>query len=70
MKWRRSSSCSSASCVEVSRDEEHVLIRDAKQPSVPPQRYTPDEWLAFVTAVKAGEFDDLIQFPPQPRSGS
>jgi hypothetical protein len=36
-----------------------VLIRDTKDPSAVPQRFSKDEWLAFVQGVKAGEFDDL-----------
>ena len=70
MEWRRPSSCSSSACVEVGRDREHVLIRDSKQPEESPQRYTPEEWLAFVRAVKAGEFDDLAGAPGAFGSGA
>ncbi|MBT0772935.1 DUF397 domain-containing protein [Kineosporia sp. J2-2] len=63
MNWRRSSFCNSVSCLEVAQDETDVLVRDSKDPAATPQRYTRQEWLAFVLAVKAGEFDDLAGGP-------
>ncbi len=31
------------------------------EPRLREVRYTPEEWQAFVTGVKAGEFDDLVR---------
>jgi len=29
-------------------------LRDSKDPSLPPHRFTPDEWNAFLAGVRAG----------------
>ncbi|MCA2214539.1 DUF397 domain-containing protein [Jidongwangia harbinensis] len=55
--WRRSSRCASSSCVEVADVNGEVLLRDSKNPEVPPLSFTPEEWTAFVGGVKQGEFD-------------
>ena len=65
--WKRSSFCSTQSCLEVRRSEngQWVWIRtdDPLLGSVP---VTPDEWAAFVAGVKAGEFDYLGSGVPAP----
>jgi hypothetical protein len=33
-----------------------IAMRDSKDPQGPAQWYTTDEWVAFVQAVRAGEF--------------
>jgi hypothetical protein len=55
--WRRSSRCASSSCVEVAAVNDEVLLRDSKNPEVPPLSFTREEWTAFVGGVKLGEFD-------------
>ena len=57
MQWRRSSRCTSGSCVEVANVVDGVQLRDSKNPDVPPLSFTADEWAAFVAGVKQGEFD-------------
>ena len=57
--WRRAARCGTGACVEVAHDGDSVMIRDSKAPDVPPQRYTREEFAAFLAAVKSGEFDDL-----------
>jgi hypothetical protein len=57
--WRRSSRCSSSTCVEVGRLNYDVVLRDSKIEQSPLLRYTTEEFRAFVEGVKAGEFDDL-----------
>ncbi|HLT10859.1 MAG TPA: DUF397 domain-containing protein [Micromonosporaceae bacterium] len=55
MKWRRSSRCDSASCVEVMDLGTTVIVRDSgsgRQIEV-----TRREWQAFVEGVKLGDFD-------------
>jgi hypothetical protein len=34
-----------------------ILVRDSKDQSITPMRFTADEWQAFIAGVKAGEFD-------------
>jgi hypothetical protein len=56
----RKSSVSGASnpaCVEVGFETSAVLMRDSKDRGGPVLRFTVAEWKAFVTGVKAGEFD-------------
>lgn len=58
LTWRRSSSCSQDSCVEVADfPDGGVAVRDGKEPtSSPVLVFTAQEWEAFVVGVKAGEF--------------
>ncbi len=45
-------------CVEVAfLPDGGVAVRDTKDRSLPPHRYTAAEWDAFVAGVHAGEFD-------------
>jgi hypothetical protein len=57
--FRKSSYCGSGACVEVDRTSAtpDILVRDSKDPSIAPMRFTADEWHAFTAGVKAGEFD-------------
>jgi hypothetical protein len=61
-RWRKSSfsggNSSGSGCVEVAflRDG-GVALRDTKDRSLAPHRYTAREWAAFVAGVRAGEFD-------------
>lgn len=55
-KWRKSSYCTNANCVEVARLADHYLIRDSKSPAAAPLCLTADDWLAFVRDIVAGEF--------------
>lgn len=56
-RWRRSTWCTSSSCVEIGVRGEMVLVRDSKSADALPLAYTKEEWDAFVAGVKAGEFD-------------
>jgi len=55
-KWKKSSRCASATCVEVARIDDRYLIRDSKNPEAAPLSFTTEEWSAFVAGVRAGEF--------------
>lgn len=59
VQFRRASACdnSGGSCVEVAILGDTVVTRDSKDPQGTVQCYTRGEWSAFVTGVKAGEFD-------------
>jgi hypothetical protein len=58
--WRKASysGANGGGCVEVTQlPASAVAVRDSKDPDGPRLAVTPDEWLAFVAGVKAGEFD-------------
>ena len=44
-------------CVTVAIDQDGIAVRDSKDPSKATQHYTHDEWKAFLSGAKAGEFD-------------
>ena len=46
-------------CVSVKITDDAVMVRDTKDPTKAVQKYTHDEWNAFLMGVKAGEFDLL-----------
>ena len=43
-------------CAEAAVSEERVLVRQSEHPDTVVS-FTPNEWLAFIKGVKAGEFD-------------
>lgn len=56
--WRRSTrSNNGGACVEVAETSDAVGVRDSKDPSGAVLVFAPDEWRAFLRAVKGGEFD-------------
>ena len=55
--WRTSSLCDLNGCVEVALLDNQVAVRDAKDKASPILLFTPPEWEAFLTGVRAGEFD-------------
>lgn len=48
---------SSGSCVEVAITDDTIYVRDTKDRSIAPMRYTRREWEVFVGSVKDGQFD-------------
>ena len=59
-QWRKSSYSGNggATCVEVAANLPGVIaVRDSKDPDGPALAFRPDEWDAFVSGVKDGEFD-------------
>jgi Domain of unknown function (DUF397) len=57
-RFRKSSFSGGSGCVEVRRlPDGHIALRDSKDVGIPPHRFTPTEWLAFLAGVRAGEFD-------------
>jgi hypothetical protein len=57
-RWARSRACSSDGCVEVAHlPGGSVALRDSKDKRKPAHVFGPEEWSAFITGVKSGEFD-------------
>ncbi len=59
LEWRKSRfSNNGGNCVEVASNLPGVIgVRDSKNPTGPALIFTPDEWSAFLSGVKTGEFD-------------
>jgi hypothetical protein len=58
--WRKSSYSGSngGNCVEIADNLPAVVaVRDSKDSAGPVLVFTPDDWQAFMVAIKAGEFD-------------
>jgi hypothetical protein len=55
--WRKSTYSSTNGCVEVALIEDRVAVRDSKDRSGPVLVFTAHEWHAFLSGVRAGEFD-------------
>ena len=60
LTWRTALNCNGGACVQVAATEQGVLLGNTRQPTGPVISYTPDEWHAFVTGIKKGDFDDLL----------
>ena len=57
LTWRKSNyTGANGNCVEVAQLSAVVAVRDSKDPGGPKLTFSPEEWLAFVAGVKAGEF--------------
>jgi len=56
--WRKSSRSGSGNCVEVAGNLPGVVaVRDSKDPDGPVLGFGPAEWAAFISGVRAGQFD-------------
>jgi hypothetical protein len=56
--YQKSSYSGAGACVEVCLLADGTIgLRDSKDVSKPPHRFTAQEWQAFVAGVRAGEFD-------------
>jgi Domain of unknown function (DUF397) len=55
--WKKSSASNSGGCVEVAHEGPWLLVRDSKDPAGPQLRFNAREWNAFLTGVRANEFD-------------
>jgi len=56
--WRKSSQCETNTCLEISRSNGHLQLRNSTQPAVTVS-CTDREWQSFREALMRGEFEDL-----------
>jgi hypothetical protein len=52
-----SRSAGQTGCMYVRWNGTHVLVVNPANPTIEPQRYTPEEWRAAQDAFRRGEFD-------------
>ena len=50
--WRKARRCGNAACIEVAQAEQELLLRDSKDPSGPRLVFAPQDWTAFLSAVR------------------
>jgi Domain of unknown function (DUF397) len=56
--WISSRACNNSACVQVAHlPGGHVALRDSKDTSKPAHVFDREEWSAFLSGVKNGEFD-------------
>ena len=56
--WYKSTySSNDNACVEVCRTLNGMMVRDSKDPNGAALTFTPNEWTAFISGAKDGEFD-------------
>ena len=60
LQWRKSShSGSGNNCVEVASMAADVAVRDSKNPDGGHLVFGADDWEAFITGIKRGEYSSL-----------
>jgi hypothetical protein len=56
--WMTARACNNSACVQVAHlPGGMVAVRDSKDTGKAPHFFDSEEWAAFVSGVKAGEFD-------------
>ena len=50
--WRKARRCGTAACIEVAQAEPEMLLRDSKDPAGPRLVFAPQDWIAFLSAVR------------------
>ena len=56
--WISARACNNSACVQVAHLPGGVVaVRDSKDTTKAPHFFDAEEWAAFVSGVKAGEFD-------------
>ena len=57
VRWLKSRLSGGGACAEIALTDEHVWIRDSKDPLGPVLGLTAPGWVAFITGLRRGEFD-------------
>jgi Domain of unknown function (DUF397) len=60
-QWYKSTFSSTSGCVEVAFLGGHIAVRDSKDRDGPVLTFTANEWRAFLSGVRNGEFDQASQ---------
>ncbi len=60
LTWRTALSCDGGACVEVAAGRNVILMRNSRQPGGPLLECTSEEWHEFVSGIKEGDFDYLL----------
>ncbi|WP_283136771.1 DUF397 domain-containing protein [Rhizohabitans arisaemae] len=55
--WRKSTASNPSNCVEVAFEGRAVFVRDSKNRAGPALEFSLQEWDAFLTGVRKGEFN-------------
>jgi Domain of unknown function (DUF397) len=50
--WRKARRCGNTACIEVAKAEQEMLLRDSKDPAGPRLVFAPQDWTAFLSAVR------------------
>jgi len=50
--WRKAGRCGSSACIEVAQAKQETLLRDSKDPAGPWLVFAPEDWTAFLSAVR------------------
>jgi Domain of unknown function (DUF397) len=56
-EWHKSSFSGASGCIEVAFVQGNVAIRDSKNQQGPVLVFSPNEWTAFLSGVRGGEFE-------------
>jgi hypothetical protein len=56
-RFRRSSRCGDAGCVEVASTSDGFLMRDSKLDESPVLEFGSEAWASFVAGARDGQFD-------------
>ncbi len=52
LRWRKSTKCASAACVEVAEQPNSMFVRDSKSPLESVLAFSHTDWNTFVTGIK------------------
>jgi Domain of unknown function (DUF397) len=55
--WRKSTHCSSNSCVEVGTFDSRIIMRNSQEDNGSVLAFSAAEWTEFLEGVRRGEFD-------------
>jgi hypothetical protein len=57
--WRSARRCDTGQCLEIGTVGDFVMVRNSADPDRACVTLSRDEWHAFISGVKNGEFDDI-----------
>lgn len=57
LDWRVAFACNGGACIQVAPRGDRVIIRDSVNPHGPVLACSRDDWHAFVSRIRHGDFD-------------